>query len=142
MRTASQISRTLTAHRSRIAIGLLLLIWIYFLGAFGQQAWRAKELNDELASQHAGIEQLEAENSELRDRLQTLRTPGAYEDYVRGIARRDLGMAEQGETVILMRWQGDKPAMKESIAPPDDAVPEANWQRWIDLFWSSPEASR
>lgn len=129
-----RLGQLVRANRGRIAIGLLLLVWIYFLGSFGQQAWRANKLQDEVAGQRQSIEQLEQENAELRQELQRMTSTEAYHDYVRGVARRDLGLALPDETVMLLRWQGERPPMKEPTPTPPDDGNEPNWQQWLDLF--------
>lgn len=125
---------TLTRHRGRIAILMLVLVWGYFLVAFGEQAWRARQLQADVDGQHAAIAELARENAALQTQADRYASD-AYLDYVEGVARRDLNLANPGETVLLVRWQGDQ-AEAEALDIPGAPVADErpNWQRWLDLF--------
>jgi cell division protein FtsB len=128
---------TLMRHRSRIAIIMLVLIWGYFLVAFGEQAWRARQLQEDVDAQRESIAALARENTRLQTQAD-LYASDAYIDYVQGIARRDLNLANPGETVILVRWQqppGSLDAEELSTEPPEPERP--NWKRWLDAFSGS-----
>lgn len=132
---AAEIARaTLTRHRGRIAILMLVLVWGYFLVAFGEQAWRARELQADVDAQRAAIAGLARENAELQTQADRYASD-AYLDYVQGVARRDLNLANPGETVLLVQWDGEPSrAVDVSVtgAPVGDNRP--NWRRWLDLF--------
>src|SRR5690606_19438599 len=121
----------------RIAILMLVLVWGYFLIAFGEQAWRSRQLQAEVDAERASIASLARENVQLQDQADRYASD-AYMDYVAAIARRDLNLAYDGETVLLVRWQ-DQPgvsdtAPQEPVAAPDE---RPNWQRWLDAFSGS-----
>ena len=125
---------TLTRHRDRIAILMLVLVWGYFLVAFGEQAWRARELQADVDGQHTAIAELARENAALQTQADRYASD-AYLDYVEGIARRDLNLANPGETILLVRWQGGQAqanALAVTGTPVADERP--NWQRWLDVF--------
>lgn len=127
---------TVLRHRGRIAILMLVLVWSYFLVAFGEQAWRARELQAELDRERASIAALARENDQLQAQVDRYASDG-YLDYVQAIARRDLDLANPGETVLLVRWQdqGIVPTDEEAPVEPDD---RPNWQRWLDAFSGTP----
>ena len=126
----------LRRHRGRIAILMLVLVWGYFLIAFGEQAWRARQLQDDVDAQRASIAALSLENAALQSQAD-LYASDSYYDYVQAVARRDLNLANAGETVLLVRWQGEAAeTSSENSAPvPQDERP--NWQRWLDAFSGS-----
>lgn len=127
---------TFLRHRGRIAILMLVLVWTYFLVAFGEQAWRARELQGELDKERASIAALARENDHLQTQVDRYASD-SYLDYVQAIARRDLDLANPGETVLLVRWQDSAaaPVVQETPPPVDD---RPNWQRWLDSFSGSP----
>lgn len=132
----SDLRETFGHYRGRIAILFVLCVGIYFLVAFGEQAWRARQLQAEVAEQQAAIAAIDRENVELREQLETYGTD-AYLDYVQSRARRDLNLANADETVLLLRW-GARP--DEAAAEPTAAAPaerKSNWRRWIDAFAGS-----
>jgi cell division protein FtsB len=120
-------------NRGRLAMLVLLVACIYFLVIFGTQAWRANRLEAELEQQRASIAGIRRDNAALATQAEMLNSDAAYEGYVEGVARRDLGLARPGETVLLApREQPAAAAPEPTIAPKPDE--RQNWQRWIDAI--------
>lgn len=127
----------LRRNRGRIAILMLVLVWGYFLIAFGEQAWRARQLQEDVDAQRESIAALSRENARLQEQAD-LYASDAYDDYAQAVARRDLNLANPGETVVLVRWQvqAQPPEAQEPAVEP--AEPERpNWKRWLDAFSGS-----
>lgn len=124
----------LTRHRGRIAILMLVLVWGYFLVAFGNQAWSARELQADVDAQEAIIADLSQENAHLQEQADRYASD-AYLDYVQSVARRDMNLANPGETVLLVRWEGEQ-NQADTLSATEEATPDtrSNWQRWLDLF--------
>ncbi len=119
-------------NRGRLAMAVLLVACIYFLMIFGAQAWRANRLEAELSQQRASIAGIRRENAELATQAEILNSP-AYAGYVERVARRDLGLARPGETVLLVpREQPSASAPAPTPALEPDT--RQNWERWIDAF--------
>lgn len=120
-------------YRSRIAILFVLVVVTWFLLAFAEQAWRARQLEAEAAQQRATIAAIEADNAELREQISVYSTD-AWLEYAQSRARRDLNLANPGETVLMVRWgprqPGDQPTDTLPSAPSDPA----NWRTWVDVF--------
>jgi cell division protein FtsB len=128
-----RLRETMLRYRARIAILCILVVAVYFLVAFGEQAWRARQLQAQAAQQRAAIVALDQENAALRAQLDSYATD-AYLDYVQQRARRDLNLANPGETVLLVRWaQGQATPQSTPTADvePDD---RPNWRRWVNVF--------
>ena len=124
----------LRRHRGRIAILMLVLVWGYFLVAFGEQAWRARQLQAEVESQRESIASLTRENVELQEQADRYASD-AYDDYVQAVARRDLNLANPDETVLLVRWQQGQAASPEpEVSTSIETDDRPNWQRWLDAF--------
>jgi cell division protein FtsB len=120
-------------HRSRIVILFVLIVVTWFLLAFAEQAWRARQLQAEAAQQRAAIATIEAGNAELREQLAVYETD-AWLDYAQSRARRDLNLANPGETVLMVRWGPRQPGeTKDQPAQIVDPDP-ANWRQWVDVF--------
>lgn len=137
MRIVDLIGASLQRNRGRVAILMLVLVWGYFLIAFGEQAWRSRELQAEVDAQRDSIASLSRENARLQSQADRYASD-AYVDYVQAIARRDLNMANPGETVLLVRWQEQPGQIEAPDSLPADANDERpNWQRWLDAFSGS-----
>jgi len=122
----------ISRNRGRLAMLVLLIVCVYFLVTFATQAWRANRLEAEIAGQREAIADIRRENAALATQAEMLNSP-AYAGYVERIARRDLGLARPGETVLLVpRQQGVAPTPVPTEQPqPDD---RQNWERWIDAI--------
>jgi cell division protein FtsB len=124
---------TLDAYRGRIAILFVLCVAVYFLIAFGEQAWRAQQLQAEVREQHASIAQLDRDNAALRDEQASL-SGGSWVAYVEARARRDLNLANPDETVLMVRWAPSAAESNATPAPSSASDDEANWRKWLDIF--------
>ncbi len=124
--------------RGRLVIAIVLLIGAYFVVAFGEQAWKARQLQGEVAERQAAVDQAQAQNQALQAQLKDY-SSDKYLAYVESAARRDLNLSRPGETVLLVRWQGGATPTPTviSAATPTPAIQPAhksNWSKWLSLF--------
>jgi len=122
-------------YRNRLAVLLVLIVAVYFSVAFGEQAWRAKQLQAEVDDQQTALTRLNREHAQLQEQVNAYSTD-AYFTYAAQRARRDLNLAYPGETLLLVRWQpGDQPATSSAPAATSAASEhKPNWRKWLDLF--------
>lgn len=120
-------------HRSRLVILFVLAVVIWFLLAFAEQAWRARQLQAEAAQQRVAIATIAERNAELQAQLDAYGTD-VWLDYAQSRARRDLNLANPGETVLMVRW--GQSASPDSTEPAPAAVESnsPNWRTWVDVF--------
>lgn len=132
-RIYASISNWLGPLRGRIMVAFVLIVGLYFVLSFGEQAWRARELEENVARRQAEITALETKRENLEEQIAAYDSE-QYETYVAQIARRDLNLAYPGETVMLVRWADppEKPEPDEPEAEPEE--PDPNWQRWLDFL--------
>lgn len=138
MRTARELLRgALTAMRGRLVIVLALLVGLYFVVGFGGQAWKARQLQIEVAQQQAAIARLQTQHARLQQAVEEDNSPKYLAD-VEVEARGDLGLSHPGETVLLVRWDGAAPvpalATSTTPTPSPSAEQPPNWRKWLDLF--------
>jgi cell division protein FtsB len=120
-------------HRSRIVILFVLAVVIWFLLAFAEQAWRARQLQAEATEQRAAIAAIESDNAKLQAQLDVYGTD-AWLDYAQSRARRDLNLANPGETVLMVRWGPRQPGDTPQPATTAPDQEPSNWQKWVDTF--------
>lgn len=129
----AELRAILERNRGRLVVAAVLLVGLYFVVGFGEQAWRARQLQAEVAGRREAVAEMEARQLELG--WQIVEYAADYPGYVERIARRDLNLARPGETVVLLRM---RPAPEPEPAPtPDEADQGAkspNWRAWLDLF--------
>lgn len=123
----------LRRQRGRLAVVVILLAAAYFSVAFGQQAWRARQLQDDIAQQQAAIAQLDQQRDTLQAQV-NLYSTDAYLTYVERRARRDLNLANPGETLLLTHWTPSANAAPAAQPTPTAAPEQPNWRRWLELF--------
>ena len=135
--TVGSVRDYLGRNQRRVAILVLLLVCVYFIVIFGDQAARANRLEAEIDQQRASIAAIRAENAELAVRAEQMNSP-AYNAYVEQVARRDLGLARPGETVVIVPRQAAVP--RATVEPlPEPEIRRQNWQLWIDAIFDRAE---
>ncbi len=130
----SVVGASLAQMRGRLVIAFVLLIGAYFVVAFGEQTWKARQLDAEVAERQAAVAQMQSQKLALQSQLKEY-SSDQYLTYVERTARRDLNLSRPGETVLLVRWQDVAAA---TPAPPAATTPQAkhqpNWSKWLSLF--------
>jgi len=131
----SAVGVTLARMRGRLVIAFVLLIGAYFVVAFGEQAWKARQLEGEVAERQAAVDDMQAQHQALQSQV-TEYSSDRYLTYVESAARRDLNLSRPGETVLLVRWQGATQATPTPQATEESPQPkrETNWSKWLSLF--------
>jgi cell division protein FtsB len=135
-RFLDQISGWLGPVRGRLMVAFVLIVGMYFVLAFGEQAWRGRELEEDVTQRQNEIAQLQAKRDHLQEQVDAFRTD-QYNTYVEQVARRDLNLAYPGETVLLVRWD---PALEEPAVEqvePERSDPNPNWRKWLDFLTDS-----
>ncbi|MFN3337052.1 MAG: FtsB family cell division protein [Thermomicrobium sp.] len=118
--------------RNAVVVALSFAIALYFVVAFGQQAWRARQLETQVAERRVALAELVTERDALARQLSQLEGD-AYRAYVERTARRELNLAYPGETVLLVQWRETTPAAPPATPTPLPTV-EPNWARWLDVL--------
>jgi cell division protein FtsB len=120
--------------RGRIMTGIVLLIGLYFVLAFGEQAWHARELEAEVADRQADLAALQLRREELQERV-SIYNSDAYLAYVEQAARRELNLSYPDETVLLVRWLAAPEPPAQGATETMVSQPEkSNWRKWIDFL--------
>jgi cell division protein FtsB len=119
--------------RGRLMIAFVLIVGLYFVLSFGEQAWRSQELEHEVDQRRSEIIEMRETRDQLEAQLEEYNSEH-YTTFVEQSARRDLNLAYPGETVLLVRWN-DPPAEPEpEIIEAEPDVDTPNWQRWLNFF--------
>ncbi|MCM8746178.1 septum formation initiator family protein [Thermomicrobium sp. CFH 73360] len=123
---------TLAWLRNVVVVALSFALALYFVVAFGQQAWRARQLEAQVAERRAALAELVAERDALARQLSQLEGD-AYRAYVERTARRELNLTYPGETVLLVQWREATPAALVPTPTPL-LTTEPNWVRWLEVL--------
>jgi cell division protein FtsB len=118
--TAAAARQWIRQTRARLIVAVLLIVALYFVVAFGQQAWRARQLQAEVDERRAAIARLESKTDGLRVKVDHY-SSDQYLLYVEQVARRDLGLSYPDETTLLIHWLT---ASSPSPTPAPNTSPE------------------
>lgn len=135
VRATTALATLIDRHRGRVAVLLVIAAGLYFTIAFGNQAWRANQLQAQVDGQRAAIAAITGERSDLEAQQAAL-SGDAYDGYAQRVARRDLNLANPGETLILVHWESPPPSTRtnQTEAAPSPAPEQPNWRSWLDIF--------
>lgn len=121
-------------NRGRLVIVVVIVIGLYFIVAFGQQAWRARALESRVSEQQSELATMRSNKDKLQDQLDLYQS-SQYQNYVQQIARRDLNLSQPGDTVIIPHFTAvPAPAATSTTHQSDTKAPPSNWRHWLDLF--------
>lgn len=135
-RIYSALSTWIGPIRGRLMVAFVLVIGMYFVLSFGEQAWRARELEANVAERQEHIADLESRRDNLEDQVAEYQTD-RYHTYVEQVARRDLSLAYPGETVLLVRWNPPPEQPRDEQSEPEPSEPDPNWRQWLDFLSGS-----
>ncbi len=149
-RTSSKQSRLNPRTLQRLVVGLILLGLMVLAGflavGFVRMAWQEHQINKAMVQQRAENDEQRARNLQLKGQAEFAESDVAAEQ----AARERLGMARDGETVLLPTIvlppaPTAAPAASEAGAtkPAANTAPEkaSNVVRWVRAFFPGPDAS-
>lgn len=116
--------------KRKIVIVIAVLILIFIVYNFGVRIFTAFKAGDRLTAAADRLHNLEVKNKELKAQLEEVSTP----DYIEKQARDKLGLAKEGETLVVIPEGKIKQVLglqKETIR--DERLP--NWLGWMRLFF-------
>ncbi len=148
------MSAVIKTRRRKNPSVLTLVTWmvlgffaIFFLVSYGQELLLAHDLNDRATIQRRENALAEDENTRLKAQLQYDQS----DKYIEQRAREDLNLRRPEEEVVIPVYpaqngeasggqdQGAAPGASTNEQATAQPTPEeANWQKWLDLFSTSP----
>jgi cell division protein FtsL len=106
-------------------IMMVISCWMLF-GIVGQVITGA-QLDQQRAQAQAEVDQIEAANARLQGQVEYAESPA----YAEQVAREQLGMARDGDTVILPTFPDITPTVvAPTPAPLPDPTAQPNWRGW------------
>jgi cell division protein FtsB len=115
-----KVKRAPLSRRRKALMALAAAVAVWGTVAFVQQYARTYAIAREAAALDQRRETLIAQNEQLREEIQRLKTDNAYIEH---LARTELGLVRQGEIEFMIVPEGSSPA-GQATAPPPDAAPQ------------------
>lgn len=120
------------AKLKTISLGIygLLVIAVFLSFSLVRNIASYAKANQALKKEEALITELEKEVSALEGQVKLVNT----QDFVEKVARDKLGLAKEGEIVVVLPEDEVLARLSPQIPDSEDFLPEPNWKRWVKLF--------
>ncbi|MDZ4719885.1 MAG: septum formation initiator family protein [Roseiflexaceae bacterium] len=116
-----------------ISVGLVAISCWMLAGLIGQVLTGA-QIDRQHKELKVDIARIERENADLKRQLTYAESPA----YAEQVAREQLGMAREGDTVILPTFPDTAPASVTATAIPlPTPIIQSNWQGWQEALFPS-----
>jgi len=114
--------------KNRFISSVLLLLGLYLIVSLSRNIFTLIKKGEEIKKQNLKLESLRQENIDLKTELEYVSSP----EFIEKEARDKLGMAEEGEQVVVLPKN-----VEEIVLPRQEEKPEElpNWKKWYRLFF-------
>lgn len=110
--------------KSKLVTGLIIVFGLYLIVSFSRDIWGLLNKTKEIDKERQTLENLKADNVALKQQLEYVKS----DEFVEKEARDKLGMAKEGEAVVLMPENTSKASETQIQEVP-------NWKKWWQLFF-------
>lgn len=111
--------------KSKLLTGLIIMVGLYLIVSFSRDIFGLLNKTKEIDKEQQKLEDLKTDNVALKRQLQYVQS----NEFVEKEARDKLGMAKEGEAVVLM----PENTSGSSETQIQEEVP--NWKKWWKLFF-------
>jgi cell division protein FtsB len=110
---------------------LFLFLATLFLISLVRNVFKISEAKKSIDEARARVEKLARENKELSEKLQSVQS----ENYTEKQLRDKLGMAKEGETVVILPDTETVKKLAPRVEEEEGALPDPVWKHWLRLFY-------
>lgn len=110
---------------------LLIFIFLLMLTSLIRNILRVVESNKRIGKIQDRVEKLKKENEELEEKLAVIKS----EEYIEKQLRDKLGLAKEGEIVIVLPDEKILETLAPSLEEEEETLPDPNWKRWLEMFY-------
>ena len=114
--------------RKRIISGLILIFSLYLIVSLSRGIIDLFQKEKIIEREEEGLEELRVETEKLREEYEYVQS----EEFVEKEAREKLGLAKEGETVVILPEDFEEMVEASRKEVESDEVP--NWKKWVGLF--------
>lgn len=112
--------------KSRLASLAVLVVGLLLVVSLIRSIIDFLKAEDRIKQEEIKLAQLQLKNDELKKKLEEVESP----EYLEKMAREKLGLAKEGEVVVVL----------PSVLPQPDQKPQpeenlSNWQKWLRVFF-------
>lgn len=110
---------------------LLIFIFLLMLASLIRNILRVVESNKRIEKIQGRVEKLKKENEELEEKLAVTKS----EKYIEEQLRDKLGLAKEGEIVIVLPDEKILETLAPSLEEEEESLPDPNWKKWLKMFY-------
>ena len=107
-----------------------IIIFIVLINNLARSIYDLWKKQDLITSAQKGLEAEKAENARLKRELTIASKP----DFIEKEARDKLGLAKEGEIVLVLPDNETLKKLAPVIPDEEEVTLKPNWKKWIDLF--------
>ena len=123
---------------TKIKIGVKTYLNIAYVGvsllmlmSLTRNIMKVREAKEGLKEKEDDIEKIREENEELSQRVEIFKS----EEFVESQLRDKLGLAKEGETIIVLPDEETIKKFAPSDEKEEEILPDPNWKKWFKLFF-------
>ena len=109
---------------------LVLILALILISSSLNSVSRIGKAGEKVKEVEETIDKLENENKDLEERLENIKS----EAYVEKQLRDKLGLAKEGEVVLVLPEEDVVREFAPKVESEDDFLPESNLEKWARLF--------
>lgn len=91
---------------------------------------RVQFAHQTIADSRSRLEELKRQNEELKLKVEEVKS----EEYIEKTARDKLGLAKEGEIVIVLPDEETIRKFAPKVEEEEDTLPDPTWRKWLKLF--------
>jgi cell division protein FtsB len=110
---------------------LLIFIFLLMFASLIRNILRVVESNKRIEKAQDQVEKLKKENEELEEKLAVTKSEG----YIEKQLRDKLGLAKEGEIVIVLPDEKILETLAPSLEEEEETLPDPNWKKWLKMFY-------
>ena len=110
---------------------LLIFIFLLMFASLIRNILRVVESNKRIEKAQDRVEKLKGENEKLEEKLAVTRSEG----YIEKQLRDKLGLAKEGEIVIVLPDEKILETFAPSLEEEEETLPDPNWKKWLKMFY-------
>ena|SRR3972149_9701089 len=123
----TKLKSTISPYLKYLFVGFFILLTL----SLARNVARILKAGQKVEEAVSRVEKLKEENEELKKRLETV----GSQEYIEKQLRDNLGLAKQGEEVIVLPDEETLRALAPRIQQEQESLPDPNWKKWMKLFF-------
>ncbi|MBI4153373.1 septum formation initiator family protein [Candidatus Woesebacteria bacterium] len=112
-------------------IYLGLLLGLFFILSLARNVSKIAGAGKRIDKAESRVEKLRRENEEIKRKLAEVKG----EEYIEKQLRDKLGLAKEGEIVVVLPDEEILRKIAPSVPEEEDVLPDPTWKKWLKLFF-------